>query len=132
MDAHITLASLQKLDVRGQITVAPPATLWQLTSRHSLVTSNETIPYTPSWMVTDVSSVYSAVRLSGAEAKEVLQKLTTLNVNEHAMPAGAARQARLAHVNAIILREQDGFLILNTRDVAQHVWEALGHAGAQP
>ena len=132
MDAHISQVNLQKLDVRGQITFAPPAKLWQLTPRHSLVTSTETIPYTPSWIVTDVSSVYSAIRLSGAKAKEVLQKLTTLNVNEQALPAGAARQARLAHVNAIILREQDAYVILNTRDLALHVWEALAHAGAQP
>jgi heterotetrameric sarcosine oxidase gamma subunit len=132
MDAHISQSDLQKLDVRGQIAVASPAKLWQLTPRHALVTSPEPIAYEPSWAITDVSSVYSAVRLTGANAKEVLQKLTTLNVNEYAMPAGAARHARLAHVNAIILREPDAFVILNTRDVALHVWDALAHAGGQP
>jgi heterotetrameric sarcosine oxidase gamma subunit len=132
MDARISQADLQKLDVRGEISVAAPAKVWQLTPRHALVTSTETIAYEPSWAVTDVSSVYSAVRLTGVNAKEVLQKLTTLNVNEYAMPAGAARQARLAHVNSIVLREQDAFVILSTRDVAQHMWEALAHAGAQP
>jgi heterotetrameric sarcosine oxidase gamma subunit len=132
MDAHLSAVYLQKLDVRGEITIAPPAKLWQLTPRHALITSPEAIAYEPSWLVTDVSSVYSSVRLTGADAKEVLQKLTTLNVNEYAMPAGAARQARLAHVNAIVLREQDAFIILNTRDVGLHVWEALIHSGAQP
>ncbi len=132
MEAHISQANLRKLDVRGQITVAPPATLWQLTSTHALVTSTEPIPYAPSSAVTDVSSVYSAIALSGTKSRQVLQKLTTLNVNESAMPVGAARQTRLAHVNAIILREQDAFLILNTRDVAVHVWDALAHAGAEP
>ena len=38
---------------------------------------------------------------------------------------------RLAHVSVTILRG-NGFLILNTRDVAQYVWEALLHAGARP
>jgi sarcosine oxidase gamma subunit len=61
----------------------------------------------------------------------VLRKLTTLNVSDSAMPMGDARQTRLAHVNAIILRSE-GFLILNTRDVAEHVWEALLHAGGRP
>jgi sarcosine oxidase gamma subunit len=61
----------------------------------------------------------------------VLHKLTTLNVSDDAMPEGSARQTRLAHVNATILRA-DGFLILNTRDVAEHVWDALQHAGARP
>ncbi len=47
------------------------------------------------------------------------------------MPEGAARQTRLAHVNATILRNE-GFLILNTRDVAEYVWQALLHVGARP
>lgn len=133
MEAHLSHASdLRKLDVRGEIAFAPPATQWQLTPQHALITSADPIPYAPSSAVTDVSSVYSAIRLAGPKSREILQKLTTLNVNESAMPVGAARQTRLAHVNAIILREQDAFLILNTRDVALHVWEALTHAGAQP
>ena len=85
----------------------------------------------PSSSVTDVTSIYSAILLAGPKSREVLQKLTTLNVRDAAMPEGAARQTRLAHVNATILRSE-GFLILNTRDVAEHVWEALLHAGARP
>ncbi len=61
--------------------------------------------------VTDVTSIYSAILLAGPKSREVLQKLTTLNVNDKAMPEGAARQTRLAHVNATILRNK-GFLIL--------------------
>ena len=121
---------LRKLDVRGQIPCAPPAKVWQLTSTHALITSTEPIPYAPSSNVTDVTSVYSAILLTGPTSRQILQKLTTLNVNESAMPIGSARQTRLAHVNAIILRDQEGFLLLNTRDVAVHVWEALTHAGA--
>ena len=86
--------------------------------------------------MTDVTSVYSAILLAGPKSREVLQKLTTLNVRESSMPEGAARQARLAHVNATILRSDcrglPGFLILSTRDVAEHVWEALLHAGGAP
>jgi heterotetrameric sarcosine oxidase gamma subunit len=54
--------------------------------------------------VTDVTSVYSAILLAGPKSREVLQKLTTLNVREGSMPEGTARQTRLAHVNATILR----------------------------
>lgn len=131
MDALLSPARLHILDVVDGLSVPPPARVWQLTPRHSLITSPDAVPYEASWAVTDVSSVYSAVRVWGTRAKEVLQKLTTLNVNEHAMPAGTARQARLAHVNAIILRDQDGFITLSTRDVAQYVWEALLHAFGQ-
>jgi heterotetrameric sarcosine oxidase gamma subunit len=126
---------LHKLDLRGHAgEVLSPARLWKLTPTHALITSP--LPGSVgSLAVTDVTSVYSAILLAGPKAREVLQKLTTLNVREGAMPDGAARQTRLAHVNATILRSDceglPGFLILNTRDLAEHVWSALLHAGSE-
>jgi glycine cleavage system aminomethyltransferase T len=123
---------LSKLDLRGPSMEFPsPARLWKLTPARSLIISPLRIDFIASSSVTDVSSLYSAILLAGPNARSVLQKLTTLNVSDSAMPDGSARQARLAHVNATILRSE-GFLILNTRDVAQHVWEALLQAGARP
>jgi len=122
---------LTKLDVRGPCSVSLPARLWKLTPARTLITSPLPIDLLSSSSVTDVTSTYSAILLAGPRSRDVLHKLTTLNVGEAAMPESSARQARLAHVNAIILRAE-GFLILNTRDVAQHVWEALLHAGAHP
>jgi glycine cleavage system aminomethyltransferase T len=126
------LSYLSKLDVRGAAAAFPaPARLWKLTPAHALVTSPLPIPFLASSSFTDVTSVYSAILLAGPKSQEVLQKLTTLNVNDKAMPEGAARQTRLAHVNATILRSK-GFLILNTRDMAEYVWQTLLHVGAQP
>jgi glycine cleavage system aminomethyltransferase T len=122
---------LTKLDVRGPFSVSLPARLWKLTPARTLITSPLPIDLLPSSSVTDVTSTYSAILLAGPRARDVLHKLTTLNVSDAAMPESSARQTRLAHVNAIILRAE-GFLILNTRDVAEHVWEALRHAGAHP
>jgi glycine cleavage system aminomethyltransferase T len=123
---------LSKLDLRGAAPeFLPPARLWKLTRSHALVTSPLPIAFVASSFLTDVSSTYSAILLAGAKSREVLQKLTTLNVNDRALPEGAARQTRLAHVNATILRG-GGFLILNTRDVAEYVWQALLHAGSHP
>ena len=130
---------LTKLDVRTSFPMAHPAKLWQLTPSHGLITSPQALDYEPSPFLTDVTSVYSAILLAGPGSREILQKLTTLNVREAAMPDGAARQTRLAHVNAMILRFDHfdhaglpGFLILNTRDVAEHVWDTLSHVGARP
>jgi glycine cleavage system aminomethyltransferase T len=121
-----------KLDLRGSAAeFPPPARLWKLTPAHALVTSPLPIAFVTSSSVTDITSVYSAILLAGPESREVLRKLTTLNVSDAAMPEGAARQTRLAHVNATILRSE-GFLILNTRDVAEYVWQALLHVGAHP
>jgi glycine cleavage system aminomethyltransferase T len=126
------LSYLSKLDIRGPATeFPPPARLWKLTPAHALVTSPLAIAFAASSSVTDVTSLYSAILLAGPKSPEVLQKLTTLNVNDKAMPKGAARQTRLAHVNATILRSE-GWVILNTRDVAEYVWQALLHVGAQP
>ncbi|MEA3005501.1 MAG: sarcosine oxidase, subunit alpha [Acidobacteriaceae bacterium] len=122
---------LTKLDVRGPFSVSLPARLWKLTPARTLITSPLPIDLLSSSSVTDVTSTYSAILLAGPRSRDVLHKLTTLNVSAAAMPESSARQTRLAHVNAIILRAE-GFLILNTRDVAQHVWEALLHAGAHP
>jgi glycine cleavage system aminomethyltransferase T len=123
---------LAKLDLRGPAVEFPsPARLWKLTPAHALVTSPRRIDFAPSSFITDVTSIYSAILLAGPKSQDVLHKLTTLNVSEAAMPESSARQTRLAHVNATILRSE-GFLILNTRDVAEHVWEALLHAGAFP
>jgi glycine cleavage system aminomethyltransferase T len=94
---------LFKLDLRGEagaLQVAAPARLWQLTPAHALITSPLPIGFAASASVTDVTSVYSAILLAGPKSREVLQKLTTLNVREGAMAEGAARQTRLAHVNA--------------------------------
>jgi glycine cleavage system aminomethyltransferase T len=126
---------LYKLDLRGQAgELPPPARLWRLTPTHALITSP--LPGSiVSFAVTDVTSVYSAILLAGPKAREVLQKLTTLNVREGSMLDGTARQTRVAHVNATILRSDceglPGFLILNTRDLAEHVWSALLHAGSE-
>jgi glycine cleavage system aminomethyltransferase T len=122
---------LTKLDVRGPFSFSLPARLWKLTPARILITSPLPIDLLPSSSITDITSTYSAILLAGPKSRDVLRKLTTLNVSEAAMPESSARQTRLAHVNAIILRAE-GFLILNTRDVAEHVWEALLHAGAHP
>jgi glycine cleavage system aminomethyltransferase T len=131
-------SSLFKLDLRGQaaeLPIALPSRLWLLTPSHALITSPSPISFAPSASVTEVTSLYSAILLAGPKSREVLHKLTTLNVRETAMANGAARQTRLAHVNATILRSDcdglPGFLILNTRDVAKHIWESLLHAGSE-
>jgi glycine cleavage system aminomethyltransferase T len=126
------MSYLSKLDLRGPAAEFPrPARLWKLTPAHALVTSPLPIAFVAASSVTDVTSIYSAILLAGPKSREVLQKLTTLSVSDQAMPQGAARQARLAHVNATILRSE-GWVILNTRDVAEYVWQALLHVGAHP
>ena len=131
-------SSLTKLDLRGhadEMPVALPQRLWLLNPGHALITSPEPIAFAPSISVTDVTSVYSAILLAGPRSRQVLQKLTTVNLHQDSMADGAARQTRIAHVNATILRLDSagvpGYLILNTRDLAEHVWDTLLLAGSE-
>jgi glycine cleavage system aminomethyltransferase T len=82
---------------------------------------------------TDVTSVYAALLLAGPHSREVLRKLTSLNVSDAALPDGGCRQAGLAHVHAAVLRQDlrglPAFLLLVSRDYAESVWEAVMHAG---
>ena len=133
---------LTKLDLRGDardLPLAAPARLWPLTPSRALITSPAPIAFAPSASVTEVTSIYSAILLVGSKSRDILARLTTLNARADAMPAGAARQGRIAHVNAMLLRldgagdagsTNAGFLVLNTRDLAEHVWDALLDAGS--
>ena len=126
---------LNKLDLRGSaagFALPHPARIWKLTPAHTLITSPSSIAFAPSDSVTDVTSVYSAILLAGPRSRDVLQKLTTLNVRDAAFADGTARQTRLAHVQTMLLRYDcaaPGFLLLTTRDVAEYVWHTLLHAG---
>jgi heterotetrameric sarcosine oxidase gamma subunit len=84
-------------------------------------------------LTTDVSSVFAQFLLAGPRSRDVLTKLTSLNVSERALPDGACRQTSLAHVHATVLRNDLGavpaFHLLVARDYGESVWQAVLHAG---
>jgi glycine cleavage system aminomethyltransferase T len=88
--------------------------------------------YTGVWP-TDVTSVFAQFLLAGPAARDVLCKLTSLNVSESALPDAGCGQASLAHVRAIILRRDLGplpaFHLLVSREYGESVWDSVLHAG---
>ena len=54
------------------------------------------------------TSVFAQFLLAGPRSRDVLRKLTSLNVSASALPDLACGQASLAHVRAIILRQDLG------------------------
>ena len=145
-----------KLDLKGfGLRAAPPlaapASCWQLGFSHYLVLCDpedrETtlagvralgsrpgdLGLPPPVYCTDVTSGYAALLLAGPRSRQVLRKLTSLNVSQAALPDGGCGQAGLAHVHATVLRRDLGalpaFLLLVSRDYAESVWEAVMHAG---
>lgn len=83
--------------------------------------------------VTDVTSVYCHLLLAGPLSREVLGKLTSLNVSESARENLSAAQATVAHVHAVILRQDvagiPAFHLLVGREYGESVWESVLHAG---
>ena len=63
----------------------------------------------------------------------MLSKLTSLNASERSLPNHSSRQASVADVGAIILRNDvDGIPavhVLVSREYAESVWDSIVHAG---
>ena len=127
-----------KLDVKGL--KMPPeisdGTAWCLGPHHFLVTcppKAKALDVTPPGYVTDVTSVYAQFLLAGPRSRDVLRKLTSLNV----ITLGnlACGQASVAHVHGTLLRDDIGpipaFHILVSREYGESVWDAILHAGRE-
>jgi sarcosine oxidase subunit alpha len=85
--------------------------------------------------LTNVTSALSAFALVGPRAREVLAKLTSLDLRPHAFPDGACAQGGLAKVHAIILRQDwrllPAYRLLVGREHGEYVWEVICEAGAE-
>jgi glycine cleavage system aminomethyltransferase T len=123
-----------KLDVKGHEPKALDGTAWRLGSQHFLIIGPPDAPaldLTPPVYVTDVTSVYAQFLLAGPRSRDVLRKLTSLNVTT--LGNRSCGQASLAHVQGTLLRDDIGdipaFHILVSREYGESVWDAILHAG---
>jgi glycine cleavage system aminomethyltransferase T len=121
------LSHLSKFDLRSK----PERRFWCLGATHYLLLGETSNPVTAEAI--DVTSVYAVLRLAGPNSREVLRKLTSLNVSDTALSNFGCAQASLAHAPGIFLREDIGaipaFHLLITRDYAVSAWKAILHAG---
>jgi sarcosine oxidase subunit alpha len=85
--------------------------------------------------VTDVTSVYAQLLLAGPRSRDVLNKLTSLNLSESARGNLTCAQANVAHVQAIVLRKDlagiPAFHLLVSREYGESIWESVLHAGQE-
>jgi sarcosine oxidase subunit gamma len=75
--------------------------------------------------VTDQSGGWSALRVTGAAAAEVLMRHVPLDLRAHAFATGRAVRAPLGHMSSVLIREADGFLILTFRSMARTAWHEI-------
>jgi heterotetrameric sarcosine oxidase gamma subunit len=145
-----------KFDLKGRglqqpVGAGPEASWWVVGRLHGLITCEPTAgdlvrerleqiqialaepSLPPPLYVTDVSSVYAHLLLAGPRSREVLNKLTSLNLSDTSMENLACAQASLAHVHATILRKDStgipAYQLLVSREYGESVWESVLHAG---
>ncbi|MGR3540961.1 MAG: sarcosine oxidase subunit gamma [Hasllibacter sp.] len=79
----------------------------------------------PRALAADVSDMRQGFALSGDHARDVLAKLTPVDMAEGAFPDGTFRRTRLAQVPAAIRLEGDTFHVIAFRSVAHYVRDLL-------
>ena len=150
------LSWMLKFDLKGYGLKSPPALgegafLWVLGPLHCLVTCEPSgrggvmerlqplqaggseLSLPPPISVTEVTSVYAHFLLAGPRCRQVLGKLTSLNLSDSSLPDLSCGQASLAHVHAIILRKDvdsiPAYHLLVSREYGESVWDSVVHAG---
>jgi sarcosine oxidase subunit alpha len=84
--------------------------------------------------VTDLTGVLAAVNVAGPRARELLARLTELDLTADAFAYLDARQARVAEVPCLLLRigfvGELGYELHCASPYARHLWDAVLEAGA--
>jgi glycine cleavage system aminomethyltransferase T len=123
----VDVSYLRKFDLQHE----PHQRSWRLGAKHYLVIEDS--PSEPLPRAIDVTSVYSCFRLVGPRSRDILSKLTSLNVSDVALANLSCGQASLAHVHTIVMREDiksiPAFHLLVSREYGESVWESIIDAG---
>jgi sarcosine oxidase subunit gamma len=83
--------------------------------------------------VVDVTTAFAALTVIGPAAREVLARLTALDLRPQRLPEGGLKPGSVARVPGMVLRERgDRFLILFGAAHAEYLWTVVADAGATP
>ena len=74
---------------------------------------------------TDQTGGWTALRLTGAHAEAALARLVPLDLRAAKFPPGSSTRTALNHMAAILTRDDEGFLILIFRSMAETAWHEL-------
>lgn len=85
--------------------------------------------------LTDVTSVHTVIQVSGPRSRELLRKLTVLDLGAGAFPDLTCAQTSVAGVHALILRTDvrglSSLQVCYGREFGAFVWDALLDAGRE-
>lgn len=75
--------------------------------------------------VTDQTGGWAALRLSGPNAEAALMRLYPLDLRTAHFAPGTCARAPLGHMQSVLVREAEGFLILVFRSMARTAWHEV-------
>jgi glycine cleavage system aminomethyltransferase T len=117
------------------ITADPSARETVMASLQGFCARGPDLSLPPPAYITDVTSVYAQLLLAGPRSRDILSKLTSLNLSEASLPDLSCGQSSLAHVRAIVLRKDiegiPAYHVLVSREYGESVWDAVLHAGKE-
>jgi heterotetrameric sarcosine oxidase gamma subunit len=109
-----------RLTPERALVVAEPAALPALRERLAATTAR----------LVEVTNVFAALTVVGPLAREVLARLTALDLRPAATPVGALRPGSIARQPAVLIREDtDRFLFLFGWAVGHYLWTVVDDAG---
>jgi heterotetrameric sarcosine oxidase gamma subunit len=131
------MSHLGKLEVDG-----PPEPDWHPISPHrSLVIAEQPIARELRERLgpraIDVTCAYAALAIVGPGAREVLARLSALDLRPSVTPVGALRPGSVARTPALVLREaEERYLVLFGAALGEYMWTVLAdaaqHLGGAP
>ena len=85
--------------------------------------------------LTDVTSSFTAVQIAGPRSRDLLRKLTALDLRPAQFPDLSCAQGSLANVHALVIRADIqthlSYQVYYGREFGEYVWEALLDAGQE-
>lgn len=85
-------------------------------------------PLTGIAALTDQSDGWCGLMLTGAGAVDVLARLMPVDLRLSVFPVGKVLRTGLNHMNAVVWRQDDGFVLLVFRSMARTAWHELSEA----
>jgi heterotetrameric sarcosine oxidase gamma subunit len=103
--------------------------------RHAETWMNRNIPADAHAFVTDVTSGYGQLNVQGPRSRELLQKLTTVDLSNDAFPFRAAREIDIGYARVLCVRitylGELGYELYIPAEQAVHVYDKVLEAGAE-
>ena len=85
--------------------------------------------------LTDVTSSFTAVQIAGPRSRDLLRKLTALDLRPAQFPDLSCAQGSLANVHTLVIRADIqthlSYQVYSGREFGEYVWEALLDAGQE-